>query len=740
MLSRLQCMLVAIALVHTSKLCFAEDGGTWSDWDASWSDCSVTCGGGTQTRKRVCLVEPCVGSDTEEQTCMDVDCPLEIDYGHKGCWACTEKMVKLENTRNGYIDANDPARGCARAAYSGGYDYFVLKDNGDCYAVSTSADYEEGGADESCRFGEGTSTGCDVYEITPWMCPDGTESAGLCMGPPFRTPLPPTVCRATEYCHKVGGTTTTPVAICCEKKFCKDNCGKKIIERDCWCDDDCVKYGDCCDDHMVDCSGYGSCSGCGDPHYTNFDNRRFDYQGKCEYVMMSSRCPQPYMQLEIIVKNRDWPYPGSPVTTTKEVHVIVEGIDILLMQGNKLMIDGTLTAVPVDVTPRTRVTLAGIYLVVTTGYGIVVYFDGIYNLRIEASNLHRGRLCGLCGNFDGNWGNDFTRPDGTLTNNAATFGDSWIIANADCNPARRSVERLVTRSSAKTICNDLFNAGNIRDCAGTVDPGFYQDSCIMDVQYSLPSTTEGCSVVADYVNQCNVAGVEIGDWRSGTQCEIDCPVAGTAYNHCGPLCPPTCLEPHPLQSCVEKCTEGCFCADGLVLDEGGVCVEESKCGCYYLETLYRFHEELPNEKYCCCNVTDKICVGERYFEVITQKRNWTTAKNTCEVRGGMLAKIDTHSVDKAIRRYISEYGIDNNNFWFGLNDIDTEGTFYWTDGTALGDFTRWAENEPNNNVNKNPLGQDCVQLWKKNAFKWDDSYCDRRAGFVCEYSFETACP
>ena len=57
------------------------DGG-WGEW-AEWSDCSQTCGGGTQTRERLCdSPEPayggiqCVGETSETESCNDDECKL----------------------------------------------------------------------------------------------------------------------------------------------------------------------------------------------------------------------------------------------------------------------------------------------------------------------------------------------------------------------------------------------------------------------------------------------------------------------------------------------------------------------------------------------------------------------------------------------------------------------------------------------------------------------------------------
>lgn len=35
------------------------------------------------------------------------------------------------------------------------------------------------------------------------------------------------------------------------------------------------------------------------------------------------------------------------------------------------------------------------------------------------------QMCGLCGDYDGNPNNDFTKPDGSQTDSSNQFGDSW---------------------------------------------------------------------------------------------------------------------------------------------------------------------------------------------------------------------------------------------------------------------------------------------------------------------------
>ncbi|XP_070543809.1 C-type lectin domain family 19 member A-like [Ptychodera flava] len=110
---------------------------------------------------------------------------------------------------------------------------------------------------------------------------------------------------------------------------------------------------------------------------------------------------------------------------------------------------------------------------------------------------------------------------------------------------------------------------------------------------------------------------------------------------------------------------------------------------------------------------------------------------------GRLATLHTPEIDKAIRDHITNNKLDVSpcilryGFWIGLGDSAVEGEHTWSDGRALcdSDYRNWAPREPNNNKKKDPLGQDCVQLWFRfgNGGKWDDEYCDfRPKGIVCE--------
>ncbi|KPP57119.1 hypothetical protein Z043_125189, partial [Scleropages formosus] len=54
--------------------------GTWGPWSA-WSECSQTCGSGSQQRVRECQGDPCHDSRDETRSCREKECPAD----HKVC-------------------------------------------------------------------------------------------------------------------------------------------------------------------------------------------------------------------------------------------------------------------------------------------------------------------------------------------------------------------------------------------------------------------------------------------------------------------------------------------------------------------------------------------------------------------------------------------------------------------------------------------------------------------------------
>jgi zonadhesin len=70
-----------------------------------------------------------------------------------------------------------------------------------------------------------------------------------------------------------------------------------------------------------------------------------------------------------------------------------------------------------------------------SSFGLTVTYDGAYRATVGVPPTYAGKMCGLCGNYDGNPINDLTLPNGTyvgnLPNGANLFGDSYVVEDSD---------------------------------------------------------------------------------------------------------------------------------------------------------------------------------------------------------------------------------------------------------------------------------------------------------------------
>jgi len=71
-------------------------------------------------------------------------------------------------------------------------------------------------------------------------------------------------------------------------------------------------------------------------------------------------------------------------------------------------------------------------------------------------------------------------------------------------------------------------------------------------------------------------------------------------------------------------------------------------------------------------------------------------------------------------------GLEGTDYWIGLNDSVTEGTWLWSDG-LISNYFNWHPIEPD------PAEEDCVAIdMPHNGGQWIDAPCaNPRAGFVC---------
>ncbi|XP_015252018.1 PREDICTED: mucin-5AC-like [Cyprinodon variegatus] len=426
------------------------------------------------------------------------------------------------------------------------------------------------------------STGC----TSGCVCPDGllSDGAGGCIN---ETNCP---CVHNGQVYQPGQTLTVDCNTC----SCS---GRKFTCTNNVCNAVCGIYGD--------------------GHYITFDDKRFDFNGECEYTLLQDYCSpgQGTGSFSIITENV--PCGSTGTTCSKNIKIFLGDNEYHLKDESFHVVKGNIKVLPASVRKM------GLYLVVTIQSGLVVTWDKKTSLFISLSPKFQGQVCGLCGNYDGNSKNDFkTRSQETVTD-VLEFGNSWKVSSSCSNaqlPSDPCASNRYRAAWSQKQCS-IITSGQFKKCHSKVDPGPYYDSCVRD---SCACDTGGdcecfCTAVAAYAKACNAAGACIR-WRTPKMCPIFCDYYNSDggcewhYKPCGADCMKTCRNPSGDCSKLINNMEGCYpkCPQSKpFFDEDTMkCVAWDQCGCFDDKgTHYCLGEQVPSKPCytCSCTLSGIIC-------------------------------------------------------------------------------------------------------------------------------------
>ncbi|XP_072282848.1 IgGFc-binding protein-like [Pyxicephalus adspersus] len=319
------------------------------------------------------------------------------------------------------------------------------------------------------------------------------------------------------------------------------------------------------------------CHAVGDPHYRTFDGYFYDFQGTCTYTIAktcSNDSNLPYFNIEAKNENRG----NTRVSYVSFVNVQVYEHTISLVRSEYAVVrvNNQRQRLPINLNNgQVQLYQSGSSIIIETDFSLRVYYDWNALLKVYITSSFFGRVCGLCGNYNGNFSDELMTSDGVQAPNLVSFGKSWKVedgdrfcwhnCNGECKTCPLGTQQFYAGEQSCGLLSKVLD-GPFFPCHSVIDPKTYVDNCVYDLCMNSGSKQTLCQSLKTYAEACQQSKVEIREWRSLIGCPMQCP-ANSEYKLCSKACPATCNDATP-SVCADYCVESCQCIEGYVLYEG----------------------------------------------------------------------------------------------------------------------------------------------------------------------------
>ncbi|XP_047599180.1 mucin-19-like isoform X3 [Lutra lutra] len=329
----------------------------------------------------------------------------------------------------------------------------------------------------------------------------------------------------------------------------------------------------------------------GEGHVRTFDGKSYSFDGLCQYSFAEDYCGRESGTFRILTESV--PCCEDGLTCSRKIIVAFQDQNVVLHDG-KVTASKITESKDCGLSENTySVHTVGLYLILKFLNGITIIWDK--NTRVSAILDPRwhGKVCGLCGNNNGDLKDDFITRHSSEAIGALEFGNSWKTSQKCADTAAQYFpcdSNPYCKAWAVQKCG-IIRDSIFKECHHKVDPEAYLEACIEE---ACSCDMEGkylgfCTAVAMYAEACSAVGVCVS-WRKPDLCPVFCDYyngpgeCSWRYEPCGTVTTKTCRD-RVIGQKFSAVLEGCYakCPDNApYLDENLMkCVRLSECSCFY---------------------------------------------------------------------------------------------------------------------------------------------------------------
>ncbi|XP_064512973.1 otogelin-like protein [Pseudopipra pipra] len=270
---------------------------------------------------------------------------------------------------------------------------------------------------------------------------------------------------------------------------------------------------------IFNCTSYpcpAVCTIYGDRHYYTFDGLEYDYLSDCQTYLLKST---DNSNISIIAQNKKCF--DNDIVCSKNVFITVGDTEIYFSEPSEKQ----KTLRGQENKSKYQLWKAGYYTVIHfPEQDITILWDKKTMMHVKVGPQWKGKLAGLCGNFDKYTSNDLTTSNNMEVRNAQVFGDSWVLGQ--CKSPNETLRPCDVHQSkfpyAKKECSVLYS-DVFAPCRNVIDVTSFIKNCHTDTcNCNLGGDCEClCTSIAAYAHKCCQQGAAI-HWRSPLLCAYDC--------------------------------------------------------------------------------------------------------------------------------------------------------------------------------------------------------------------------